>query len=276
MPNYDALTDGHWSLVDLTVDATQVELVSDLVWGLGVVAVEEIAHPDGTVTLRTSMGDNPRAALATVSSEFPDVRIERVQVPRSVADTWREHAVPTHVVDDVWLVPAWVDPPSRSRAVMLEPLDTFGLGNHPTTVLALRLGLAHCDLSHGVFDLGCGSGVLAVAATKLRGAQCEVYDIADNARRAVGMNAEMNGIDAPVWVHERSTRPVATVFANILAPVLIELADTIVSCTADGGSIVLSGMRTEQVERVLSAYRDTNEVARAEMDGWTAVVLRRN
>ena len=275
MPNSDASTDA-WSLVDFTVDEDEAELLADLLWSMGVVAIEEIDSPDGAVTLRTSMGENPRPALATVSSEFPEARIGRVEVARSVADTWREHATPTHVVDDVWLVPAWTEPPPGSRAILVEPLDTFGLGNHPTTVLALRLALAHCDLSDTLFDLGCGSGVLAVAATKLRGTECCVYDIADSARRAVAINAELNEVAMPEWVEMRPASPQRTVLANILAPVLVELAATVIGTCVHGGTIVLSGMRSEQVARVLGSYEGTTEIAREELDGWTAVVLRRD
>ena len=275
MPNSDASTDA-WSLVDFTVDEDEAELLSDALWGMGVAAIEEFDHQDGTVTLRTSMGDNPRAALGTVSDTFRRVRIEQVSVPRAVADSWREHAIPTHVLDDVWLVPAWVEPPADTRAILVEPLDTFGLGNHPTTVLALRLALRHCDLSTTAFDLGCGSGVLAVAASALRGTMCEVYDIADGARRAVEINAGLNGVAVPRWVEERPMTPVRTVFANILAPVLIELSETIIDSCTHGGTIVLSGMRTEQVERVLRSYEGTTEIAREEIDGWTAVVIRRD
>lgn len=275
MPNSDASTDS-WSLVDFVVPVSDAELVSDALWSMGVVAIEEIEGPDGTLTLRTSMGENPRAAIATVSSAFPHVRTEQVSVPRAVADTWREHATATHVVEDVWFVPAWVDAPAGARAIFVEPLDTFGLGNHPTTVLALRLALRHCDLSTTVFDLGCGSGVLAVAASALHDTDCQVYDIADGARRAVEINAELNGVDVPQWVEERPMTPVRTVFANILAPVLIELSATIIDSCTHGGTIVLSGMRTEQVERVLRSYEGTTEIAREEIDGWTAVVIRRD
>lgn len=275
MPNSDASTDATWSLVDFTTTNANAEMVADLLWRVGVVAIEEIVSDGSRTTLRTSMGEDPDPVIGVITSEWPDVEVQRVEIARSVADTWREHAVPTHVVDDVWLVPAWVGAPNDSRSILLEPLDTFGLGNHPTTVLALRLALAHCDLTDTVFDLGCGSGVLAIAATKLRGASCEVYDIADNAKAAVELNAGLNGVGIPSWSHERPRSPVRTLFANILAPVLIDLAPTILESTTSGGSIVLSGMRTEQVQRVVERFTDTREVGRAEMDGWTAVVLRR-
>ena len=275
MPNFDASTDT-WSLVDFTTSSASVELMSDLLWGLGVVAIEEIANDDGSVTLRTSMGDDPTAAITKVSSAYPGAVIARLEIARSIADTWREHAAPTHVVDDIWLVPAWVPVPEGARGILLEPLDTFGLGNHPTTVLALELALAHADLRGTVFDIGCGSGVLAVAATKLCGAVCEVYDIAENSRKAVALNAELNGVAAPTWVHERPSQPADTVLANILAPVLVDLAPTIIESTAPGGHMVLSGMRTDQVDRVLDAYVGTREIARRERDGWAATVLMRS
>jgi hypothetical protein len=82
-------------MVDFSVIASESELVSDLLWSLGVVAIEERIDSSQRVTLRTSMGDEPENAVARVLSAFPDTTAERILIARSVADTWREHAVAT-------------------------------------------------------------------------------------------------------------------------------------------------------------------------------------
>jgi ribosomal protein L11 methylase PrmA len=272
--NSDELTDS-WPMVDFTVLNSEVEIVSDLLWSLGVVAVEERVSSSTQVVLRTSMGDDPDHAIATVRDAFPQTTVERITIARSVADTWREHAVATWVNDDVALVPAWISPPDNCTPIFVEPLDTFGLGNHPTTVLTLRLALQHVTPESTVFDLGCGSGVLAVGLALLRQCTCTAYDIADNARKAVEMNSELNDVATVTWIDGYPQRESDAVLANILAPVLIEESHKISSATKSGGLLFLSGMRTEQVERVLQEFTLFKEISRDEIDGWTAVCLQK-
>lgn len=262
-------------MVDFIVDNTQTELISDLLWSLGVVAIEERADGDNKTTLRTSMGDEPDHAIAIVLDSFPDITVTRIDIDRAVADTWREHAVATWVNDDVALVPAWVAAPSHCTPIYVEPLDTFGLGNHPTTVLTLRLALRLIEAPCTVFDLGCGSGVLAVGLAVLKNCTCTAYDIAESAQKAVVDNARLNNTTQVSWVNGFPGSPSDVVLANILAPVLIEESERISTATANGGLLVLSGMRTEQVTRVLQEFADFTEVLRDEIDGWTAVALRK-
>ena len=262
-------------MLDFLVSTSESELLSDLLWSLGVVAVEEREATDGFVTLRTSLGDNHSFTRELVQEQFPNVVTSTALIERSVADTWRAHAVPTWVNDEVVLCPAWIESPNSRHVIRIEPADTFGLGNHATTVLALRLGLAHCDPESRVFDFGCGSGVLAIAVTKILQCESYVFDIAHNAEEVVRVNDELNGVRT-TWISEFSDLNADLVFANILAPVLTAESATIKNSIHESGLIVLSGMRGEQVEQVLLSYQDCEELAREIGDGWTAVILRKS
>ena len=261
-------------MLDFLVSASETELLSDLLWSLGVVAVEEREATDGFVTLRTSLGDDHSFTRELVTSKFPNVIVSTCQVERSVADTWRAHAVPTWVNEDVVLCPAWIESPAAEHVIRIEPADTFGLGNHTTTVLALRLGLAHCDPKSRVFDFGCGSGVLAIAVTKILQCESYVFDIAHNAEEVVRVNDELNGVHT-AWRSDCTDLDGDLVFANILAPVLIAESETIKDSVHKSGMIVLSGMREDQVENVLLSYKDCVELSREISDGWAAVILRK-
>ena len=261
-------------MLDFLVSTTESELLSDLLWGIGVVAVEERDATDGFVTLRTSLGDDHSFTRELVQAEFPNVIVSTAKVNRSVADTWRAHAVPTWVNEEVVLCPAWIESPNAEHVIRIEPADTFGLGNHTTTVLALRLGLAHCEQNARVFDFGCGSGVLAIAVSKILQCESFVFDIAHNAKDVVRVNDELNGVRT-TWRSEVSNLNADLVFANILAPVLIAESTTIKNSIHESGLIVLSGMREEQVESVLLSYRECVELAREISDGWAAVILRK-
>ena len=262
-------------MLDFLVARSESELLADMLWSLGVVAVEERESAGEFVTLRTSMGEDHTVTRDFIQQNFPDVQISVAHIDRSVADTWRIHAAPTWVNDEVVLCPAWVDSPDAKHVIRIEPADTFGLGNHTTTVLALRLGLQHCEPHARVFDFGCGSGVLAIALTKILQCECFVFDIAHNAQEVVRINDELNGVHT-TWLSDVVDLNAGLVFANILAPVLIAESATIKDSVKQSGLIVLSGMRSEQVENVLHSYTDCTELEREERDGWTAVVLQKS
>lgn len=262
-------------MLDFLVANSESELLADALWSLGVVAVEEREATGEFVTLRTSMGEDHSASRDVIQEAFPDVTVTVVRIDRTVADTWREHAQPTWVNEDVVVCPAWVVAPEASHLIFIEPADTFGLGNHTTTVLALRLGLRHGQKHSRVFDFGCGSGVLGIAVTKILQCESFVYDIAHNAHEVVRTNNELNNVQT-TWLNESDNLLADLVFANILAPVLIAESDTIKGSINHSGLIVLSGMRTEQVSEVLCSYSDCNELEREDRDGWTAVILRKS
>jgi ribosomal protein L11 methyltransferase len=221
------------------------------------------------------MGEDPSATRDFIQLNFPDVRISVSYVDRSVADTWRIHAAPTWINEEVVLCPAWVDSPDAPHVIRIEPADTFGLGNHSTTVLALRIGLRHCQKNSRVFDFGCGSGVLAIAVTRILQCESSVFDIAPNAQEVVRINNELNDVNT-TWLSDSRNLNADLVFANILAPVLIAECETIKDSIHETGLIVLSGMRDEQVQQVLLSYGDCIELERESSDGWTAVVLRKS
>jgi ribosomal protein L11 methyltransferase len=262
-----------WSLVEFVTTTADSELLSDLLWSLGVVAIEELTEDDTHVVLRTSVGEHPTAAIERVQQMFPSVQTRSVFVPRSVADTWRQHATPTWITDRVVLVPAWREAPADSEAIYIEPADTFGLGNHPTTVLALRLALLHTSQGATVFDLGCGSGVLGIALAKTHQCQVSMYDIADGAQWVVEENCHLNNVATVSWSPWPTFQKHDVVLANILAPVLTSEANAISTAMKLGGVLVLSGMRDEQVNNVLKHYEGFTELSRDTQDGWTAVAL---
>ena len=261
-------------MLDFLVSTSESELLADMLWSLGVVAVEERQASGDYLTLRTSMGEEHSVSRDYITKSFPNVIVSVAHIERSVADTWRAHAAPTWVTDDVVLCPAWVTPPDAPHVIRIEPADTFGLGNHTTTVLALRLGLRHCALDSRVFDFGCGSGVLAIAVAKIQQCESFCFDIAHNAQEVVRANSELNDVHT-TWQSKSNELNADIVFANILAPVLIAESATIKGSVHDSGLIVLSGMRDDQVQQVLQRYCDCLELERESRDGWTTVILQK-
>jgi len=262
----------------VTVDPNEAELASDALWTLGVVAIEERDASDH-VELWTSLGDDRAGVIAAASTLLARWPWRLVEVDESVADTWRLHAQPIWVSSDLVVCPAWVpfpDPPGVT-VIRIEPGATFGLGDHPTTILSMRAMRAALGRRSTVLDVGCGSGVLAVAACLLGAASARAIDISPASVPTTRANADTNGVGDRVEV---SMTPLAgvdgefdIVVANILAPTLIDLADDLIRVTASGGALVISGVLADRHDHVEAALAPLRRTARATLDGWAALTF---
>jgi ribosomal protein L11 methyltransferase len=263
-------------VVSTTVD--DLELASDALWSLGVVAIEERDVADG-VELWTSLGDDVDAIMLVAEQRLDRWTWRLIEVDESVADTWRAHAMPVYVEPDLVICPAWLpfDPQPGITVVRIEPGSTFGLGDHPTTMLSMRAVRASLFDGATVLDVGCGSGVLAVGACLLGASAATAIDITPAAVPITNANAEANGVEDRVQV---STTPLGeidgvfeVVVANILAPTLIDLADDLRRVVAPRGVLIISGVLAERHEHVEEALRPLRRTHRETMDGWAAITL---
>jgi ribosomal protein L11 methyltransferase len=204
-------------------------------------------------------------------------------------DAWRPFARPVRigrvVVHPPWEPPPWADLPTDEHdlVVGIDPGRAFGAGNHATTRLMVDALHAEVAASTTVLDVGCGSGVLAVVAVGLGAARVRAVDVEEEAVRATVENAARNGAADRI---DASTTPVSEVagefdlvVANILAPVLIELAPAITARCRPGGRIVLSGLQVSQIEATVAAYvaaePSTAVVERASDGDWVRLTLSR-
>ena len=170
---------------------------------------------------------------------------------------------PIRVSDTLWIVPSWCRPPrADAHNVVLDPGLAFGTGAHPTTRLCL-LWLEH-SVRRGasVLDYGCGSGILAIAASKLGAARVVGVDIDAQAVRASAQNARANGVRAHfAHVDALAAERFAIVVANILANPLRLLAPALAGRTAAGGAIALCGILAAQARDVAAAYEPWFDVS---------------
>ena len=206
------------------------------------------------------------------------------------AETWKERYQPIPIGERLLIVPSWVGLPSSSRLpLVLDPGMAFGTGTHPSTQQCLLALERHLQPGSTVIDLGCGSGILAIAAARLGAGRVLALDIdplaveatIENCRRnaaAETVRTELGSLDDLRGPRFARYRPADILLANILAPVLIEmlsagLADQI----QPGGLAILSGILDEQVAGVLVRARavglDPVEVLEAE--DWRTPVLRK-
>ena len=262
------------------VDRCDIALASDDLWSLGVIAIEERSDTSsGQVELWTSLGDE-RHSVAQAMLGLPHVGNWRFEfVDEQVAETWRRFALPTWVEDDLVVFPAWapIEGGAGVIALSIEPGSTFGMGDHPTTMLSLRALRRAIVPGASIIDVGCGSGVLAVAACRLGASHADAIDISPAAVPIANENAARNGVAALVTV---STTPLAEVsgvydivLANILAPTLVDLAPDLRRVLAPNGVLIVSGILSERNAHVLDALRPLAQVDRVDLAGWCAITL---
>lgn len=269
-------------MVEIAVGVQDAEILVDQLWQHGVAGFEEVSSPlsEGVFVVRTSFGGETEQVLRALGESCPSLTALVREVPRSVADSWRGHVAPSWITPEVVIVPAWLPAPPGGVHVLVDPEDVFGLGNHPSTVLAARLILAVLRDGDSFVDVGCGSGVLSLVARLLKRASCHATDIAPQCRDIVARNFLTNGLDADefTWCDSIASVPwdaFDVVCANILAPVLREFSGDLARMARGRGAIILSGMRADQVDSVVSCFNHCVVEAHEEMEGWSAVAMRK-
>jgi len=209
---------------------------------------------------------SPETDLEALANDLvSSLSLERLPLHRidSLADRawereWLKDFGPMRFGQRLWVCPGDSDPGDDDAVVVrLDPGLAFGTGTHPTTAMCLEWldGLAHEGRT--MLDYGCGSGVLAIAALKLGCVSATGMDIDPQALTASENNATNNGVWRDLRVVSSDTEITGKfdiVIANILAGVLVGLAESVTTRLSSAGKLALSGILSEQVDAVREAY----------------------
>ena len=190
---------------------------------------------------------------------------ESADVESGWDERWRMFHQPVRV-GRLWVGPPWVDPPTDALLVVIDPGRAFGTGAHPTTQLCLEL-LQTLEPS-SLLDVGCGSGVLAIAAALLGFDPVVGVDVETASIEATLENARANGVEVDARLVERddSLPPAGTVIANISLQAVLALP------ARTSADVLLTSGYLMSEEPHLPGY----ELAeRREIDGWAADVHRK-
>ena len=274
--------------VHVDVPPEDTELASLRLFELGALGVEE--RDDGTfirsdakagVTLVGSFGEVSLAQSAAeeMGEQWP-ARVEFV-TDDGWRDGWRAHFKPTRVGRRLVIRPSWEPFAATAQDVVLtlDPGGAFGTGTHESTRLVLEL-LEDVPLAGiRLLDVGCGSGILSIAALLLSAESVVAIDVDDAAILATHENAELNHVGDRI---EASTTPLSElverfslVISNIEAHVLIPVAQALADRVQAGGKLILSGILVEQGDAVVQAYNGLNCIQRLEQGEWVALLLEK-
>lgn len=294
--------------VEFSVD-TPPEFVEPLsyvfyCYGLGGVATEELAeyspdegeNPPSTnlVTVRTYIPFDERvqkcrdqiaSGIALISNVAPISELrQKVLQESDWENSWKEHFQILHIGQKVVVVPTWrkYERKIGDVVISLDPGMAFGTGHHPTTKMCLNYLEKLVTLGIDVLDVGCGSGILSIAASKLGANEVVGLEIEEMSARVAKENVHTNMCQETVRI-ENGTLPNPTVLpgifdlvlANISAKVIIEIADELVSMCRPGGKMLLSGVLLEREEEVtdrLSSF-GANLISRSIDGDWTCFLM---
>ena len=306
----------NWLEVSLIVNGELAEAVADVLarfaysgvmmeQGVKYTDDEDAGTPTGPITVRAYLQMNDQIEETRQKLEESLYYLGRIQpLPaasyKQIADqnwmeAWKQHYKPILIGERLVILPAWLDSPDPSRiAIKIDPGMAFGTGTHPTTQLCLELmekailepQSSTKDLR--VIDVGCGSGILSIAALKLGAASALGVDIDAGSIVNARENARTNQVGSELILDVGSVQEVLAgkfafrkaplVLANILAPVIVRLFDAgLADLIEENGSIILSGILQEQERSVLEAAqaKDLRMNERKQLGDWVAMTMSR-
>lgn len=207
------------------------------------------------------------------------------------ANNWKQYFKPLCVGDKLLIKPSWEEATVNDSRIILEidPASSFGTGQHNTTQLCLELLEKNINGNEKVLDLGCGSGILSIAAILLGAGYCTAVDIDQNSVKIARENAEKNNIPegkytaycGNVITDDELVKTIRNgykiVVANIVADVLIGMSDLFSDFLTDDGILIMSGIIVERKDEVVEAVENQGfkVISVAEKDGWAAVSMKK-
>ncbi|MFU0832260.1 MAG: 50S ribosomal protein L11 methyltransferase [Oscillospiraceae bacterium] len=303
-----------WTEVKITVDAQQADAAGDIAqmtvpYGIYIEdyshlqeEVEQIAHIDlideellkkdrskAVVHVYIAPEDSPAEAIAFLSERYNACGIRHKIETASCAqedwiNNWKQYFHPIPVGKKLLIRPDWeqTDNPEGRVVLDLEPGIAFGTGTHETTRLCMEFLEEFVTPGCSMLDVGCGSGILAIAALLLGAERAVGVDIDPLAVKTAEENARRNHVENRFTgicgsLTEQVEGTYQVVAANIVADVILELLHNIGDFMAPDAVLILSGIIDEREQDVLEGLQSSfTVIGRREEKGWVALAVKKN
>ena len=301
----------NWIEIKLRVDGESAEAVAEVLqrYGHQGVSIEQDGIEQGKwddgdivplpdkLTIRAYIPADKRAedskirlenVLGHMSMMYPMPKPEYIAVKETDwAEAWKTHYHPIRIGKNLLIRPLWIDVELQSDDIelALDPGMAFGTGTHPTTQLCLIALEARVQPAMRILDLGCGSGILSIAAVKLGAKSLLATDIDPIAVKATKENAEQNGVSEKITAEVGSLADLLStsqqfdlIVVNILARIIIEMcAQGLGQVVRPGGIAIFSGIIDTQIDDVEQALRETGlePYQRRQQGDWITIEARR-
>ncbi len=303
---------GEWSQIKVTVklplldevvavmnmisNYLQIEDYSDidLKTCYGDLIVEKILNADKTIASVSVYLPAEGGVADTVSflrDRFDTLKIEaKIEISgvneEDWANSWKAYYKPIRIGEKIVIVPAWekYDEKEGDIIVRMDPGMAFGTGTHETTRLVIGLLEKYIKGGESVLDVGCGSGILAICASKLGAELCKAYDIDPVAVKVARENIKDSGLDNVTCdvsdllrQVDKTYAPYKVICANIVADIIIRMTPDVGELMDENSVILASGIIVERSEDVIECFEKNGftVIERVEENGWCALAVKK-
>ena len=202
------------------------------------------------------------------------------------ANSWKAYYKPIKIGERIVIVPAWekYEAEEDELIIRMDPGMAFGTGTHETTRLVIKLLEKYIKSGMRVADVGCGSGILAICASKLGAKECKAYDIDPVAVKVANENIKDSGLDNVTCAVsdllkqvDKSGGAYDVICANIVADIIIRMMPDVGELMDESSVILASGIIVERSEDVINAFeeRGFKIIERIDENGWCALAVKK-
>ena len=303
---------GEWTQIKVTV---KLPLLDDVVAVMNMISNYLQIEDYSDIDLKTCYGDlidekilNADKTIASVSVYLPadggvaDTvsflrdRFDALKIEAKIeisgvneedwANSWKAYYKPIRIGERIVIVPAWekYEPREGDIIVRMDPGMAFGTGTHETTRLVISLLEKYITGGESVLDVGCGSGILAICASKLGAKLCKAYDIDPVAVKVARENIKDSGLDNVTCdvsdllrQVDKAYAPYKVICANIVADIIIRMTPDVGELMDENSVILASGIIVERSEDVIECFEKNGftVIERVEENGWCALAVKK-
>lgn len=188
-----------------------------------------------------------------------------------------QESVKSVEIGKFFIRPSWEEKKDGKIDIIIDPALSFGSGHHETTSSCIEAINDYVKPTDTVLDVGTGSGILAIAASKL-GSTVDICDTDEVCIKDTASNYELNGVtfnNSWIGSANKASKKYDVVIANIVADVLVFIASDLKKCLNDGGTLIISGILDKHIDKVLRKFKDLEQVKLIHKNEWVSVVFKK-
>ena len=255
--------------------------ILELVFSFGVTCVEELDHE---IIIREEYDlkdivwgvEEYVKALSSVRKISNDLKISlNLKENKDWLGEYKK-AVKPILVDKIYVRPSWEEPLNGVTNIIIDPALAFGSGHHESTNSCLQLLQKYTKSGNTALDVGCGSGILSIALSKL-GCIVDACDTDEQATQSSLSNAKLNEVKFnKIWTGSIANleQKYDIVVANIIADVIFMLSNDLKKSLKKGGYLVLSGILSKYEDRIKDTFKDLELIEIKQSNDWSSFVYK--